>query len=268
MHPERLISLEGTEYRPPALACPVRRYAVLLGAQEFDARTLREIAVSLNCGIQNSHPVDGSKRALEEVLVNCRPQLFWHAFRILSNHEDAEDALQQAFLSALRHFDQFEGRSKLSTWLTRVVINAALMVRRGKHGDRETSLENWVSSREDRAPRQIADLKPDPEQICGTSEIGALIWEKVDLLPPPLRAAFQLRYMDGMSCEEAAQSLGITPSALKARVLRARREMASRLHPVHREHGRKPRHQATSSMPPRLRSACASAIQNQGACKI
>jgi RNA polymerase sigma-70 factor, ECF subfamily len=179
-----------------------------------------------------------TRELLDEALLAHHPQLFWHAFRILGNREDAEDALQDAFLNAARHFDQFEGRSKLSTWLTRVVINSALMVRQGKHGYRETSLDNLLSHCEDHAPADIADDRQrDPEQICASSEIRGLIAEQFNLLSPSLRSAFRLHHIDGLSCEEARQNLGITVSALKSRVSRAKRQLASKLNRVRSEPG-------------------------------
>ncbi len=178
---------------------------------------------------RRQHPLGETREPLGEALLAHHPQLYWQAFRILGNREDAEDALQDGFLSAVRHFDQFEGRAKLSTWLTRVVINAALMVRRGKHGYRETSLENLLS-REDQPPIEIPDHgQSDPEQICASSEIRALISEQFNSLSPPLRSAFQLCHVNGLSCEEAGQTLGITLSAVKSRSTRAKRQMASRL---------------------------------------
>jgi RNA polymerase sigma-70 factor (ECF subfamily) len=200
---------------------PVERRIV---SETYQARTQRTL--------------NETRELLDGVLLAYHPQLFRHAFRILGTREDAEDALQDAFLSAACHFDQFEGRSKLSTWLTRVVINAALMVRRGKHGYRETSLENLLSHREDQAPLEIADDRQrDPEQIYASSEIGALIAEQFNQLSPTLRSAFQLHHIDGLSCEEAGQSLGITVSAVKSRVGRAKRQMASRLNQVRPEPG-------------------------------
>jgi len=197
---------------------------------------MREIVVGQNLPARKQQAFDAAREPLDEALLAYHPQLFWHAFRILGNREDAEDALQDAFLSAARHFDQFEGRSKLSTWLTRVVINAALMVRRGKHGYRETSLENLLANRDDPTAVEITDdHHPGPEQICASSEIGALISEQFDLLSPTLRSAFELYHIDGLSCEEAGQNLGITLSAVKSRVTRARRQMAARLN--HVRHG-------------------------------
>jgi len=185
--------------------------------------------VNQTLAARNQHAASETRDLLGKVLTAYHTQLFWHAFRILGNREDAEDALQDAYLSAVRHFDQFEGRSKLSTWLTRVVINAALMVRRGKRGYRETSFEDLLSSREDQAPVDIPDDQPDPEQICASSEITALISEQLNLLSPILHSAFHLHHVDGLSCEEAGQSLGITVSAVKSRLGRAKRQMASRL---------------------------------------
>jgi len=179
--------------------------------------------VGQNLAAQGQQVFDPTRERLDEALLACHSHLFWCAFRILGNREDAEDALQDAFLSAARHFEQFEGRSKLSTWLTRVVINAALMVRRGKHGHRETSLESWLSNHADEAPIGIADdRQPDPEQICAWSEIGSLINEQFNLLSPTLRSAFQLCHVEGLSSEEAGQNLGITLSAV------IRREIARR----------------------------------------
>jgi len=185
--------------------------------------------------LQKQQALGETCEPLREALLAHHSQLYWQAFRILGNREDAEDALQDGFLSAVRHFDQFEGRSKLSTWLTRVVINAALMVRRGKHSCRETSLENLLS-RQDETPIEIPDdSQPDPEQICASSELRALISEQFNLLSPTLRSAFQLCHVDGLSCEEAGQSLGITLSAVKSRSIRAKRQMASKLNHVRRE---------------------------------
>ncbi|MGH9494985.1 MAG: RNA polymerase sigma factor [Candidatus Sulfotelmatobacter sp.] len=199
-----------------------------------DHEQLRETNTERGC-LTNRSPSE-TRHGLDKALVNCRPQLFRQAYRILGNREDAEDALQDAFLKAARHFDQFEGRSKLSTWLTRIVINEALIVRRGKHCYCETSLESLVSHIEDQASIEIRDDRQrDPEQMCASSEVGALIREQFNLLPPALRSAFRLRHIDGLSCEEARQSLGITVSAVKSRVRRAKRRLASGLNYVHCE---------------------------------
>ncbi len=178
--------------------------------------------------------LEGDREALDKVLASCRHRLFWQALRIVGNPEDAEDALQDAFLNAVRHLNQFEGRSKLSTWLVRVATNAALMVRRSRHTYREASLEDWQSNDDGKAPLEIPDLRPDPEQVCSLSELGALLNEQFNLLSPGLRSAFQLRFNDGLSCVEAGKSLGISVSAVKSRVRRARRQLAESLNHAYR----------------------------------
>jgi DNA-directed RNA polymerase specialized sigma24 family protein len=117
--------------------------------------------------------------------------------------------------------------------MTRHFITSLSPVRRGKHGYRDTSLENLLPHREDHAPIEIGDDRQrNPEQICASSEIGALISEQFNLLSPTLRSAFQLYHIDGLFCEEAGQNLGITVSAMKSRVSRAKRQMASTLNHV------------------------------------
>ncbi len=192
----------------------------------------RETRNESECLIGQAH--EGDREALDKVLASCRHRLFWQALRIVDNPEDAEDALQDAFLNASRHLNEFEGRSTLSTWLTQIVINAALMVRRSRHTYREASLEDWQSNDDGRAPLEIPDLQPDPEQVCSSSEIRALVNEQFNLLSPVLRSAFQLRFIDGLSYVEAGQSLGISVSAVKSRVVRARRQLAEGLHHVYR----------------------------------
>ncbi len=180
------------------------------------------------------HVLEGDREALDKLLASYRRRLYRTALQIVGNPEDAEDSVQDAFLSAVRHLNQFEGRSKFSTWLTRVVINAAAMVRRSKHTHREASLEDWLSNDEGQAPLEIADLQPDPERVCSSSEIRALVNGQFNLLSPGLRSAFQLRHLDGLSCVETVQSLGISVSAVKSRVSRARRQLAESLNHTYR----------------------------------
>jgi len=173
----------------------------------------------------------GDKAALNSLLETYRPMLYWQALRIVRNAEDAEDVIQDAFLKALCHLNQFERRSKFSTWLTRVVINTALMARRSKRSVRGGSRNVPLSTEKDEhiEPIEIADSRPDPEQICASSEIGAAMSEQLDRLSPSLRPAFELHFIHGLSCEEASVNLGISTSAAKTRVRRARRQLASRL---------------------------------------
>ena len=166
---------------------------------------------------------------MDKLLASHRLRLYRQALRILGNPQDAEDALQEALFHAACHLHQFEGRSQFSTWLTRIVINTALMVRRSSRYRRETPLEDWLSNDEGQVLLEIADLRPDPEQVCSSSEIAALVNEELNLLPPALRSAFQLCHIEGLSCVEAGRSLGIGVAAMKSRVGRARQRLAANL---------------------------------------
>ena len=173
--------------------------------------------------------LDGDREALDKLLASYRLRLYRQALRILGNPQDAEDALQEALFHAACHLHQFEGRSQFSTWLTRIVINNALMARRSSRYHREVPLEDWLSNDEGQMPLEIADLRPDPEQVCSSSEIAALVNEELNLLPPALRSAFQLCHIEGLSCVEAGRSLGIGVAAMKSRVGRARQRLAANL---------------------------------------
>jgi RNA polymerase sigma-70 factor (ECF subfamily) len=173
--------------------------------------------------------LEGDGEALDKLLASHRLRLYQQALRILGNPQDAEDAVQEALFHAACHLHQFEGRSQFSTWLRRIVINSALMVRRSSRYHRETRLEDWLANDEGQIPLEIADIRPDPEQVCSSSEIAALINEELTLLPPTLRSAFQLRYIEGLSCVEAGRSLGIGVAAMKSRVSRARQRLAANL---------------------------------------
>lgn len=173
--------------------------------------------------------LQGDQNALDLLLQSYRPRLCRLALRIIGNHEDAEDVVQDAYLSVLCHIKQFERRSKFSTWLTRVVINTALMARRSKRTNRGGSRHVSLSNDESEEPIEISDLRPGPEQACSATEIGVVVHEQINRLPSPLRPVFELHYVDGLSCVEAGESLGISVSAVKSRVLRARRQMVEGL---------------------------------------
>jgi RNA polymerase sigma-70 factor, ECF subfamily len=191
--------------------------------------------------------LEGGRTPLNELLAGHRFRLYRTALRILRNPEDAEDAVQNALLNAIRHIDQFEGRSKFSTWLTRVVINQALMARRSKHAHRLIPLEDCISIDKGQEAPLIRDLQPDPERVCSSSEIRALLNEEFSRLPACQRSAFRLRYIDGLSCAEAGQSLGISVAALKSRVVRAKRQIVQSLNHAYGRRGPQTRSQTIAT---------------------
>ena len=171
----------------------------------------------------------GDHQAVEMLFRRYQRPLFQTALRVLGNTEDAEDALQDGLLSAYRNLKRFEGRSQFSTWLTRIVINAALMRRRSAKARPAVSLDE--TAREDELPpsERFADDGPNPEQIFAGTELQEMIGENLDELSPLLRTAFVLREMQGYSTGEAAKKLGVTENTLKARLWRARHQLAERL---------------------------------------
>ena len=173
----------------------------------------------------------GDAQAVETLFRRYQRPLFQTALRVLGNTEDAEDALQDGLLSAYRNMKRFEGRSQFSTWLTRIVINAALMRRRSARARPAVSLDE--PPREDELPiaERFAAEGPNPEQVFAGTELREIISENLDELSPLLRTAFVLREVEGYSTGEAARKLGVTENTLKARLWRARHQLAERLGP-------------------------------------
>jgi|SRR5579884_730834 RNA polymerase sigma-70 factor (ECF subfamily) len=171
----------------------------------------------------------GDAQAVETLFRRYQRPLFQTALRVLGNTEDAEDALQDGLLSAYRNLRRFEGRSQFSTWLTRIVINAALMKRRSAKARPAISLDEPPRDDELPAAERFADDSPNPEQLYTGTELREMINENLDQLSPLLRSAFVLREVQGYSTGEAAKKLGVTENTLKARLWRARHQLADRL---------------------------------------
>jgi RNA polymerase sigma-70 factor (ECF subfamily) len=158
----------------------------------------------------------------EGVISSYSPVLFRVAMRRLRNVEDAEDAVQDALLSAYKHIGQFEGRSQLSTWLSSIVINTAGMKLR-KHSRHE--MVSLDQNKEDDGPtfaNRLKDARPNPETICAQTEMDEALRQALAQLSPKMREAIQMRDLEGRSTREAANALGISTNALKSRLTRGR----------------------------------------------
>ena len=163
-------------------------------------------------------------RELQDVLSRHLPLFYRKAYRHLGNAADAEDAVQEALLSAYNHLDQFKGQSQMSTWLTAIVINSARMYLRRRPRQPHLSLdEQFGEDHEYSLP--LADRGPSPEDACRESELRARLKHFVTQLSPPLRKAFQLRELDGLSTSEAAHILGVSDGTVKAQLARARAKL-------------------------------------------
>jgi RNA polymerase sigma-70 factor (ECF subfamily) len=171
----------------------------------------------------------GDADALSPIFVRHSSKLFRAAFSLLRNKEDAEDALQEGLINAYIHLNSFQGRSLFSTWLTRVVMNAALMALRRKRSRPETSLEEREDGELKDWPAWGVDCRPNPEQACAAMEAKQIVETHIEQLSLGLRTAFRLREMEGLSTKEAREVLGISENVVKSRLFRARGQLTKSL---------------------------------------
>jgi len=170
--------------------------------------------------------------AVQEMFLASRPRFVALAYSILRNKEDAEDAVQDALLSAYLHLRAFEGRSAFTTWFTRIVLNAALMIRRKRKPLWTDSQRESSTTDETPWTERIPAAQPDPEMMYAEEETIQLVDVLLGKMSPLLRQAFTMTYYQEMSNEEAGALLGVTTGTFKSRLFRARRHLmkqASRL---------------------------------------
>ena len=165
-------------------------------------------------------------RQLTNIIADRLPSLTRIALRLVGNAADAEDAVQDAFLSAYTHLDQFRGQAQMFTWLTTIVINAARMKIRRRPQPVHIPLVQ-EDREQGRLPlsEMLSDRRPNPEQLCENWEFAERLTQVSTQLSPTLRGTFQLRGVDGLSIRETAQALGIPHGTVKARVARARKKL-------------------------------------------
>jgi RNA polymerase sigma-70 factor, ECF subfamily len=171
----------------------------------------------------------GEPEALNTLFHRHHRSLFHSALRVMGNPEDAEDALQDGLLSAFRNLKSFEGRSQFSTWLTQIVVNAALMRRRSRAGRPITAVGEPLSRNEIPITERLVSKGPTPEQLVGRLEIREVIKDHIAELSPTLRTVFVLRIMRECKTTEAAKILRVSANTVKARLWRARHQLAARL---------------------------------------
>jgi RNA polymerase sigma-70 factor (ECF subfamily) len=171
----------------------------------------------------------GDAGAFSELVNRYERKIFRLAKNITRHDEDAEDVLQDAFLKAYEHLDNFQGNSKFYTWLVRIAVNEALMKLRKRRTDRTVPLDEPVDLGEDTVTREIAVWEDNPEQRFSREEMQEILSEAIDSLKPDFRTVFVLRDIEELSTEEAAEALGISVPAVKSRLLRARLALREKL---------------------------------------
>ena len=164
----------------------------------------------------------GERSPFGELCERHMKQVFGVTRRIMPNREDAEDAVQDCFLSAFVHLKDFDGRSRFATWLTRIAINAALMKLRKKRGLQEVPMDEPNPSFEPVAQREFRDGAPDPEESCSARERRRILQSAISGLQPRARRVVELHQLQEHSLRETAQILGISTTAVKARMFHAR----------------------------------------------
>ncbi len=171
----------------------------------------------------------GDPLAFAQLVEENYGQVYNLALRMLGDPQEAEDVLQETFLSAYKALPSFEGRSSLSTWLYRIASNASLMRLRRKQPDTISVDEPLTLDAGNSLPRQLVDWSNLPEEELLSSESRQAMDEAVSELPEPLRIVFVLRDLQGLSTAETGEVLGLSEGAVKTRLHRARLWLRERL---------------------------------------
>ena len=164
----------------------------------------------------------GERSPFGELCERYMKQVFGVTRRIMLNREDAEDAVQDCFLSAFVHLNDFDGRSRFATWLTRIAINAALMKLRKNRRAREVPVDEPNPSSEPVAQREFRYDAPDPEESCSLRERKRIVLSAISGLRPRARNVVELIHLQEHSIRETAQILGISTAAVKTRMFHAK----------------------------------------------
>jgi len=178
----------------------------------------------------------GDDRAYERLVAEQGPRMLAVARRYLRQDEDARDCLQEAFLQAFKALPGFEGHSRLSTWLHRIVVNCALMrLRRGRSRPEESiePIESMLPTflEDGHSTIGYTDWSASAESLCERGEVRDLVRRTIERLPETYRTVLLLRDIDELDTAEVAEMLGVTANAVKIRLHRARQALRELLHP-------------------------------------
>jgi len=173
---------------------------------------------------------NGDQAEFAKVVDTYSGYIYRLALKMVNNPQDAEDILQETFIKAYDAFPEFEGRSKVSTWLYRIATNEALMFLRSKDPT-PVSVEQPYPQEEEsvQKPMEIVDWCCLPEDEMLTDEVRQYLSESVEELSDALKATFVLRDIEKLSTKETAEVLGISESAVKTRLHRARMQLRESL---------------------------------------
>ena len=192
---------------------------------QIDYSTLDDLSLARLCGKHD-------RQAQRHLITANNQRLFRTAWSILRDRSEAEEAVQSGYLNAFASIDRFEGRSSLSTWLTRIVVNEALArmrVRRRRRAQFESEGVAMLYSYRERLAQ--ASAAPAPDATVAREQLRLLIERAVADLPAGFRSVFVLREIEGLSVDETAAALEIPAATVKTRLHRARLRLQQALAP-------------------------------------
>jgi RNA polymerase sigma-70 factor (ECF subfamily) len=192
---------------------------MLVQTPAFEALTDEQVVERVRMG----------ETALFEILMRRHNTRLYRAARaILRDEEEVEDVMQQAYLNAYKHLDQFGGRSRFSTWLTRIAANEAIARARRRGAAMETGIADDNGAEDRQAP--LAAHDPSPEHRAFSGELRTLLESAIDSLPEGYREVFMLREVEELSTSEVAECLELSDEAVKTRLHRARNLLRENLY--------------------------------------
>jgi RNA polymerase sigma-70 factor (ECF subfamily) len=179
----------------------------------------------------------GDNHAFERLVREYSPRMLATARRLLSDETEAQDCVQEAFLSAFRAIGQFEHKAALATWLHRITINAVLQKLRKEQRQREESIEPLLPQFDQNGRREEPcwGFSQSVEQIIEQQNLRELVTAKIAELPDQYRIVLVLRDVEGLDTREVAGALGVSESVVKTRLHRARSALKTLLHPLWKE---------------------------------
>lgn len=172
----------------------------------------------------------GDRSAFGHIMQRCNQRLFRVARAVLNDDDEAEDALQDAYINAWRHLGDFRGDAELTTWLTRIVLNACHARRRKQRPSVELDALDTPAGAAHVITFPARYGMEDPIQTASNSQLRGMIEQAMADLPEPFRVVFVLRDVEGLDTEETAVALGIRAETVKTRLFRARRHLRDALH--------------------------------------
>jgi RNA polymerase sigma-70 factor, ECF subfamily len=157
---------------------------------------------------------EGFEQAFEQLFLRYRDRAYAIAFRVVGSAVDALDVVQESFALVFRKLEGFRGGSLFSTWLFRIVVNCSIDYRRKRGAQTNADASAVIDA-------DVVDHAPSPEDCAHSRELGSQVQAAISLLSPKLRAILALRYLEDMSYEELAATLGLSLGTVKSRLARA-----------------------------------------------